>query len=253
MQDINAPDSLRDFQISYGRHVRSPGLSSLPKGVPPRRSEIYESLLFNNISGFIDNCFPVSRSLFDDEKWQKIRRAFFQEWRCSTPIFSQIPYEFVRFISERPIGETLPPWLPELLHYEWVELEVDLDEAKFDENSLSGFELKLNPTAKLLAYQWPVQAISSDVQPEELKQTCLVVYRDIDLRVRFNEVNATTLMLLQTIDEWPEAITKLSELQELIKYFAEQLGHPDPDSLMNFALQLLSDLKDKHILTGDLI
>lgn len=252
MQDLNAPESLRDFQIGYGKYLRNPSKRALPKGVPARRSQIYEELLFNNISGFIDNCFPVTKSLFEESQWLGLCRAFYDEWRCTTPIFSQIPNEFVRFISERPIGENLAPWVPELLHYEWVELEVDLSEA--DTVSPTGeHSLIVNPTAKLLAYQWPVHRISSDFQPEENKQTCLVVYRDDNEKVRFSEVNATTLMLLQFMQEWQQPMQALNEIKQFLQAFAEQIGHPDPAALTEFGLSLLNDLKSKKILVGDIL
>lgn len=251
MQDRNAPDSLRDFQIDYGRYLRDPSQRKLPEGVPSRRSEIYEHLLFNNISGFIDNCFPVARSLFDDTEWLDIRRAFFSEWRCVTPIFSQIPYEFVRYISERPIGERLPSFLPELLHYEWVELEVDLDEADIYSASLSG--LAINPSAKLLAYQWPVHQISKEFRPSEVQQTCLVVYRDENLSVRFSEVNPTTLILLQYMQELNEQLNNDADIEVFMRSFGEKINHPDPASLAQFGLSLLQDLKEKNILIGEIL
>ena len=253
MQDVSAPESLRQFQIVYGRYLRNPNKTALPESIPPRRSEIYESLLFNNICGFINNCFPVSRSLFEPAKWNRISRSFFEEWRCTTPIFSQIPYEFVRYISERPIGETLVPWLSELLHYEWVELEVDLDEAVFDKAALESKGLNINPTAKLLAYQWPVHKIASDYQPDEMQQVCLVVYRDVDAKVRFTEVNATTLMLLQAIADWQAPLNALNDLESLLLSFGESINHPEPTALTKFGVQLLTDLKAKEILIGDVI
>jgi hypothetical protein len=67
MQDINAPDTLRDFQITYGKYLRSPATQKRPDGIPERRSEIYESLLFNNISGFINNCFPVAPDFLSEK------------------------------------------------------------------------------------------------------------------------------------------------------------------------------------------
>lgn len=254
MQDVNAPESLRDFQIGYGRYLRDPQKTELPEDIPARRSEIYENLLFNNISGFINSCFPVSKSLFDEQEWLKIRREFFSQWRCVTPIFSQIPYEFVRFISERPIGESLPPFLSELLHYEWVELEVDVDVADVWDDAARS--LMINPTAKLLAYQWPVHKISPEFQPSETQQTCLVVYRDEQLSVRFSEVNPTTLMLLQFMQESnidsERQLHNKEDVERFICRFGEQINHPEPKSLLKFGFDLLQDLKQKNILIGDI-
>jgi len=242
MQDTSAPDALRDFQIRYGKYLRSPETVALPDGIPERRSEIYEGLLFNNISGFINSCFPVARSLHSEERWLELRRAFFREWRSPTPLFSKIPFEFVRFLSETLWADKVEPWLPELLHYEWVELDVDLDdsEAVVPESGC----VALNPSAHLLAYNWPVHAISADMIPEEPQATFLVVYRNPEMRVRFVELNATTYMLLQFIQENP------GKEQAVAEAFVSQIEHPEPGSLIGFALDMLSDLKKQHVLLG---
>lgn len=251
MQDVNAPKSLSEFQLNYGRHLRNPSENTLPLGVNKRRSEIYEDLLFNNIRTFIDTCFPVAKSLFSDQDWQVLARAFFHNWRCTTPIFSQIPYEFVRYISEGDISDSSikssqPQWLPELLHYEWVELEVDVFEDDTKLENLKG--LILNPSAKLLVYQWPVHTISNDQLPESPLQTCLVVYRNIELSVRFLELNATTFMLLQFLEQHPSGFAS-----DILHKFAKQIQHPDPTALVQFGFTLLAELHDANIIFGEIL
>lgn len=243
MQDINAPEALQDFQINYGRYLRDPKAQTLPRGIPRRRSEIYENLLFNNLCGFVDKCFPVACSLFSEAEWEKLCRRFFAEWRCSTPIFSQIPREFVSFIADTFIGDELPPWLPELLHYEWVELEVDLDESELPKITGQG-KLHGNPSLRLLAYQWPVHKISQDFLPDTEEETYLVVYRDHELQVRFLEVNATTFTLIQFI------CTYDGSEDELFSSFAQTIQHPDPEALAAFGLPLIHDLTQQEIFIG---
>ncbi len=243
MQDVSAPEKLRSFQIRYGKYLRSPETSRLPEGIPARRSEIYEGLLFNNISGFINNCFPVARSLHTDTEWVALTRRFFKDWRCTTPIFSQIPFEFVRYCSETLVVDELPAWLPELLHYEWVELDIDL---KVNENvDINNTCVRINPMASLLSYNWPVHTISKGLIPDEPIQTFLVVYRDEYCKVRFLELNATTFMLLQHIESKPNSS------DEVVKTFVKQLEHPNPDVLAEFTLQIMKDLKEQEILFGD--
>lgn len=245
MQDVNAPEKLRDFQIRYGKYLRDPQSMKRPEGVPQRRSEIYEGLLFNNISGFVNNCFPVAKSIYGDEEWTALVRSFFKDWRCMTPIFSQIPFEFVRYCSETLITDNLPAWLPELLHYEWVELEVDTKIGDQDIES-NRKELRLSESASLLSYNWPVHTISKGAIPEEPQQTFLVVYRNSDCKVRFLELNATTFMLLQYIQSAPD----MCDL--VIRSFVSQIEHPNPETLSGFALQIVKDLKEQEILVGEI-
>jgi len=241
MDDHAAPSAMRKFQLDYGKYLRDPSNGELPKGVPARRSEIYESLLFNNISGFVNKCFPVSKSIFGDEQWPELIRSFFRDWRCETPIFGQIPYEFVQYISDASIKEALPPWLPELLHYEWVELEVDLCDPVVE----TSLDLYVNPTAKLLAYQWPVHKISKTYQPSDVEQTCLVVFRNQELKVSFVELNPTTFMLLQYLQEH---LTGGGDVDALLLGFAEHIQHPEPKTIVGFGKALISDFVESSII-----
>jgi hypothetical protein len=243
MQDPKAPESLRQFQITYGRYLRAPAEQILPEGIPERRSEVYEGLLFNNICGFLDRCFPVTQSIVGAEKWRVWCRQFFKEWRSETPLFSQIPFEFVRYMSEMLITDSLPDWMPELLHYEWVELEVDVDNAERSASSLARYYV--NPNARLLAYNWPVHRIRKDFQPTEPEASFLVVYRDSNFSVMFSEINATTYALLSLIQEGYE------QLPELFSVLAETIGHPDAEALMQFGVPLLEDLKRQEIILGE--
>ena len=124
-----APNGLINFQKSYGIYLRDPCNNQRPAAIPYRASQIYESLLFNNISGFINSCFPVAKQLFTAEQWQHICRCFFSQWRCHTPYFSEIPKEFVTYIQEHPHALELPAWFSELIYYEWVELDIDTSNA----------------------------------------------------------------------------------------------------------------------------
>ncbi|WP_096087540.1 DNA-binding domain-containing protein [Agaribacterium haliotis] len=242
MQDKNAPKSLRDFQLAFGRHLRDPEHVALPDVIPARRAQVYETLLFNNLSSFVDACFPVAKSLFTSDQWQAINREFFRSWRCSTPIFSQIPFEFVQFIHARAEQLELAPWLSELLHYEWVELEVDLSEATVTDTEKK--ELCANPSLKLLAYQWPVHRISTDYADPQAEPCFLAVWRDKKLSVNFCELNATTHALLSLLQQREQSF------DALMCVMAEQLGRDDVEQLAAFARPLLADLKQQHILTG---
>ena len=59
-----SPAKLRAFQSAFAGHLRSPVKAGRPSGVPARPAKIYRELVFNNITGFIDACFPVAKSLF---------------------------------------------------------------------------------------------------------------------------------------------------------------------------------------------
>jgi uncharacterized protein len=200
---MNAPlPAFQQFQMAFGRRCRDPH-AARPAGVPPRRMAVYEELLFNNITGFLDACFPVCRKLLGDTRWRRLNRAFFRDWRGHTPWFREIPQEFLRFLATA--RQPLPAWFRDLAHYEWVELAVDTDNAATaahdsDGDLMSGRPL-INPTLMNLAYHWPVHRIGPDWRPRKPQPTNLLVFRDEADVVRFVETNAATARLLALVRE----------------------------------------------------
>ena len=249
-----APPSLTAFQSAYGKHLRNPSPPSRPDQIPARASEIYETLFFNNICGFINNCFPVAKSLYSEDVWQGFCRAFFIEWRCHTPYFSKIPQEFVSYIQSGKHALTLPPWFGELIEYEWLELDVDTCNATpFNrapqQSPRSGYAPKdailySNPTLRNCAFAWPVHRISADALPEQPEATFLAIYRNSEHRVQFMEMNAVTAALLEIIEQGP--CTALHALERL----AEAINHPDPAQMINFGQSLIDDFTQRGILAS---
>lgn len=241
------PAELALFQESYSQYLRAPSKHSLPPGIPVRRSEVYESLLFNNISGFINKCFPVAKTLFGAEQWPHLIRAFYEQWQCRTPIFSQIPKEFVGFIDSAPPLNHIPAWLPELLHYEWLELEVELDDPDHGQPLDSGDDrIFTNPTLRMHGYEWPVHKLSPSFLPSEPEPVILCVYRTKQWEVRFMEINSVTAMLLQLLEQQPQTA------QSALAHLTDQLPQLAPAQVHHFGSELIAQLLLADVLTGPL-
>jgi len=241
-----APASLKKFQSDFGRHLRAPGETKRPRNLPARPVAVYRELLFNNVCGFIDRCFPVASSLMPEARWRRLCRTFFRDWRCSTPIFAEIPHEFVRYATETPIAAKLPAWFGELLHYEWVELEVDMSRDAITDQILPAGgkkgELFVNASLRNLAYQWPVHKISPDYRPRKKIPSFLAVYRKLDMSVEFVELNSLTHRLLDMVSggmRRPEIV---------LKALAREVEYPDPDRFVEFGFEIVADLVAKDIL-----
>jgi len=111
------------YQFAFTAHIRDPKANPRPHGVEVRRMKIYNTLLYDNIEGFLLACFPVLRQVLGTRRWTRLVRAFFSTHRCRTPYFRQIPDEFIQFLqNEWNTPETYPPWTLALAHYEWIEL-----------------------------------------------------------------------------------------------------------------------------------
>jgi uncharacterized protein len=198
------------YQREFTAHIRDPHSADRPKGVPARRMKVYNELLYNNMEGFLLACFPVCRKILGKRRWDRLARTFFRDHECHTPYFRQIPEEFLKFLQdswERP--EDFPAFLPELAHYEWVELELDTSDrdahlpAHDPEGDLLNGRPLLNPVLRVLAYRWPVHRLSPRYKPSEppAKPTFTLAYRGADHRVRFTLINPATARLMALLRE----------------------------------------------------
>ncbi|MBU1691803.1 MAG: putative DNA-binding domain-containing protein [Gammaproteobacteria bacterium] len=238
----------QQFQHAFARHIRDPRHAPRPDGVPARSMAVYNELLFNNVCGFLDTCFPVCRTLLGEARWRRLNRTFFRDWPSHTPWFREIPREFVRYLSAPMTRQPLPRWFAELAHYEWAELAVDVMEAPIPAHDPKGDLLvrpvELNPTLLNLAYAWPVHRIGPGYRPRKPQPSYLVVYRDADEAVQFTEINAVTARLLALLAAAP------SSGETALHQIAGELQHPDQEQLILFGAALLDELRDQGIILG---
>lgn len=248
------PDRLADLQIAFAGHIRSPDTVPAPDDIEDRRMQIYRDLFFNNVSRLLASNFPVLRRLYDSKGWSRLVREFFGEHRAHTPLFPELPREFLRYVEEKRKGRPGdPPFLLELAHYEWVELALSLDQRDLDDitaerngDLLAGVPV-LSPLAWPLSYHYPVHRISPEFRPEQApaEMTHLLVYRNRADRVKFMLLNDVTRLLLALMLEQPDLIGS-----QLLELTAVKIGHPDPAVVVQGGRQLMQDLLTRDVLLG---
>lgn len=239
----------QQFQHDFGLHLRNPRSAPRPQGVPARRAGVYRELLFNNICGVVDACFPVSRDVLGTRRWLRLQKAFFAEWRSQTPLFCELSREFLRYLNEADLPLVLPPFLLELAHYEWVELAVDIMQtpelpALSAEGDLLQERPVVAPAHMLLSYQWPVQSISAHYRPRKASPVQLVVFRDQTDKVQFAAINAVTARLVALL-----AAGKLTGKDACLQV-AKELQHPNPVAVVEGGAQMLNDLRNWGVIYG---
>lgn len=247
------PPAFQQYQLAFAAHIRDPQANPRPAGVPARRMKVYNDLLFNNLESFLLACFPVLRRVLGARRWQRLVRAFFAEHRCHTPIFRQIPDEFVRYLQQTYQGrQGDPPFLGELAHYEWIELvlsvaerEPDLAAIDPDGDLLNGCPA-LNPVLERLAYSFPVHRIGPRFRPiaPDPQPTLITVFRAVDGSVRFVLLNPASFRLLEIL-----AQTKLTGKQAL-EQIAAELRHSNPAHVIAGGMEMLSALQQEGVILG---
>jgi len=244
-------------QYAFAAHIRNPEKNPGPEGIEERRMKIYRELFYNNVEGFIANTYPVLRRILPDDRWHAMMRDYFAQHISHTPLFPEMPREFLKYLEHERIPQPDdPPFLLELAHYEWVELALSLLDEKIDATEidaqgdlLDGIPV-ISPLAWALSYRFPVHKIGPDFQPSEAggMQTHLIVYRDADFDVRFIEINPVTARLLQLFSG-EDAVSGRAALQQV----AAELNHPQPGIVIQGGMEILNDLRRRQVILGTYI
>lgn len=246
---MSQPDFQR-YQQAFCAHARSPRLNPRPAGVSAKRIGVYAQLLFNNMESTLSGCFPVCKKVLGVRKWNKLVRDFLAGHRCATPLFRQIPEEFLQWLHQtEPAG--IPPFMPQLAHYEWAELAVAVTDAPLpagwnaDGDMLKGKPV-LTPALMLLRYDWPVQRISPRFKPLQplTEPICLLVFRNASDEVRFMELNPVSAQLIELLRGGNRTG------REALMSIAQALRHPDAEQVVAFGASVLADLKARGAILG---
>jgi hypothetical protein len=244
--------SFQRYQLAFTARLRDPLNQPPLAGVPGERMAVYEEIVFNNLFESISACFPVAHKVIGKRKWLKLNQAFMRDYSASSPLFRKIPEQFLQFLNntDPALQAMLPPYLNSLCHYEWIELFVasipttakpnDID----PEGDLGNNKPAFAPNMQLLNYDYAVHKISPRHKPKQPESTQLLVFLNADDQVKFMELNAVTYRLISLLQNEPltgkQALTLL----------AKELQHPLPESIIEFGLSILGDLRNQGVIIG---
>lgn len=166
------PDFIRR-QRAFAAHLRDPDAVPAPDGIEERRLRIYRDLVLKNLSSLLSGSFPVLHRILPASEWQGLMRDFLRRHRAQTPLFHELPQEFLEFLAtSRRADPRDPPFLLELAHYEWVELAVRISDAEPSpdgvdpQGDLLAGRPVLSPLARCLTYRFPVHRIGPEHRPD---------------------------------------------------------------------------------------
>jgi uncharacterized protein len=254
---VAEPPDFQQKQYAFAAHIRDPQHNPAPEAIEDRRMGVYRDLFFNNLSSLLSSTFPVLKKIHTEDRWRLLIRNFMIHHQAETPYFLEVPQEFLKFLQNGYPGSADDfPFLLELAHYEWVELELSVSESENDwrridasGDLLDGVPVK-SKLAYVLEYQFPVQNISMTFLPVEpgAQATYLSVFRKADDELGFMELNPVTARLLQLIDE----NTDERSGRELLLALAGETGYPEPDKLIAHGLDAMQQMQQSEIILGTL-
>lgn len=237
--------AFQKYQLEFTAHIRNPNANKKPAKVKDARMAVYREIVFNNIFGSVSACFPVCKSILGARAWRKLVREFFARHQAQTPIFREIPQQFLQFLKT---SKELPNYLEQLAHYEWVELAVGSQPITPTKLSKKIDLLKetpvLVPAHMLLEYDFAVHKISKKHLQKTAEKTYLLVFRNAENAVKFIELNLMTFELLRLINE-----NGLAGKQALA-WLAEALNFSDMNAILQFGAEILADLGKQGAIVG---
>lgn len=235
--------SLQTQQRAFLDYIRRPHAAEVPEGFAPERLAVYVKLLYNKFDESLTACLPVIHSILSRNEWRALLLEFIAEHRCRSPYFRQIPDEFIQYLlhERQPAGDK--PFLGELAHFEWMELQLSISEAASvpvkaltDRQLLDDVPL-FTPVIQLLHYHWPVQDIGPTFQPKAppTSPTHILGFRDSYDQVQFIALNPATARLVRLLCNGYTGRQALDNLGSGLDEAASM-------QFMRFGLQALAEL-----------
>ena len=256
-------DSMPEFQKyqhQFVDYLRNPLKNEVLPESLPQKSSIYAKLLFSKIEGSLDTCFPISNQLLGPIRWNQLIQTFISDHRCKSPLYREIPDEFVDYLMNQQSQMKLPEFILELAHYEWMELVLETvkpyhsDKVFVIKEDLLAVTPILNPVLHLLHYHYPVQNISasdpywknweSRLEPYTQETIILAGLRDNNDKIHFIELNAVTARLIELLQEG------FSTGEQALLELAAEMHYGDHETILPFGTEILQQLKEQYIIIG---
>lgn len=236
------------YQHEFTAHIRDPKTHKEPAGVVPARMAVYRDAVFNNIFESVSICFPVCQAAFGKTAWRALLKNFVRSYPAQSPIFRDIPQQFLEFLNSPLAQVSTPAYLAELAHYEWVELAISAQPTEPIKLSKTPNFLSekpvLAPAHMLLKYNFAVHKIAKGKLPKTAEETYFLVFRNAEFEVKFIELNPTTFQLLQLIEN-----NETTGEQALVS-LAESIQHPNVEAVTAFGAEILNDLAKQQAIIG---
>ena len=239
-------DYYQKVQHDFTQRIRHGNSMPLPDNVSESRMQVYQELLFNNIYEIVSQCFPVISAIVDDKFWRSLMAEFIALNPCQTPYFHRLAQEMVSFLGTLNLPDY--PYLAQLAHYEWIELELDIDDKKLDLSGVSqeielSSQLIFSPQVRLLNYDFDVENIGANYLPTEPVASYLLVYRKEDGHVDFIKLNQLSHSLLTLLMDEKSLGTVIDEVIKLSPVQDKQL-------VISGAINLIDKLIGLGVIVG---
>jgi hypothetical protein len=245
-------DSTRRVQENLATYCRTGELTEPLPGVRLDRLPWYRRLVWGTVREHLDSAFPIAQQWLPVAEWEGLTHRFFSthdQWPA--PVW-QMPGELLHYLAaHEPELLARYPALPDLLRFEWTEVEVfmmpDQPTPVRDaeaENPLTA--PVITPESQLLVLHWPVHRVRpADLRPEHEGRWFAFAFREPATgRVRFLDLAPGLALLVG------ELLAAPRPLAELLPAIAQTFGVADASTLLPAVSALLRELTETGGLLG---
>jgi hypothetical protein len=249
---VASAPSLAEAQAAFCRYLRDPDVAGVPPQIEDARITVYRDAILGNLTDFFGYNFNVLHGVVGPEAFTALVREFLRGYRSQTPLYAELPGEFIQFLIARPVDPDLP-FLAELAHFEYMESVLAMDDRQVD---LAGIDpdgdLLLgvpvpSPLLLPLAYTWPVHRVGPGFQPREAPEgpTYLLYHRDTEDRVHCSELPPVAARLLERLLREAPMSGRGHALA-----IAREIDHPEPERVVEGAGALLAEWRRQGVVLG---
>ncbi|MFO1390080.1 DUF2063 domain-containing protein [Cellvibrio sp.] len=199
--------TFQQTQLAFTEYLRGAANRETTDNIMPRQQEIYRDLVYKNINQCIADVYPITKSILPEDAWETLIRDFIKIHPSQTPYFLEICQEFLAyFVNAQKSRSTGHTFIIELMHFEWIQLAVDIADVSFSEpadttpNESSLWQA--SPLVVGLTYAYPVHLIDKDYLPKisPAIPTHLLVYRNRNDQLEVLETDNLSLRILQLLE-----------------------------------------------------
>jgi len=239
-----------EHQSQFARYCRDGKPVKLP-GTTEGRLPHYRRLVFNVVKDSLESAYPIAHSFIKPEDWEEMAYRFFNEHDSQTPQIWKLPFEFYEFAIEQDFATQYRiPFLNELLHFEWLEIEVFMMEnlpfPTYQENgNWLTDSICFNPEYRLVKLEYPVHIKKPAQIASEKGDYFLLIFREKETgHVQFVNLSVLFTYLLEHL------LGGENQLQEILADMIYIFGINDDQLLRNKSINFLQDLKEKGFVLG---